>query len=211
MSIFQPGVVDQSPLQALIANMAKLLATFTICGDTLWRYNIAGRPIFVGAVALLFYVGLIVCLRRTIGRHSASVLVLAWLVVMLFPSALSWDVGAYTFRSMGLVPMLFLLPAIAYAALWDAVVGRAARSWLLTAQWAFPACAAVILVVEGAMTYRDYFLDWANSFGSAYENMEDTVAAARYLSGVARPGEEDIFVSSEYFGHPVVAHLAPTC
>ena len=207
--VFQPGVVPADPLYALGENMLKLLGSFTIQGETLWRYNVGARPIFVGALGLLFYVGLIVAVGDAIRRRAAGTMVIAWFVAMLFPAFLSWDVGAYTFRSIGLVPGLFLLPALGLVALWDWTAAKVSRPWQQRTYHAFLACTIVVLALEGGTTYRDYFVEWPGSFRAAYENMEDVVDAARYLAREASPAEEEIFVSSEYYPHPVVAHLAP--
>ncbi len=209
ISVIQPGAPEQNLAEGLEQNIIKLLASFTVYGEPLWRYNISGRPIFVGPVAFLFYVGLIVTVMNIFKKHAASAMAIAWFVVMLFPSFLSYDVGAYTFRSMGLVPMLYLVPAVGAVALWDSIDARVPESWRHRTQQAILASIIVILIAEGVTTYRDYFVVWANSFGSAYEDMVDVVAAARFLDREAKPGSEDIFISSAYYPHPVIAHLAP--
>jgi len=211
--IFQSGVLEagQSPIRALVENIIKLLSTFTVRGETLWRYNVSGRPIFVGTVALLFYAGVVAVIYGVVRRRAAHAMVVAWFVVMMFPSFLSYDVGAYTFRSMGLVPMLYLVPAVGFVAIWDLAATRLPRKWQSRkTHGVFVALIAVILLVDGATTYRDYFTVWANSFGAAYENMDDIVAAARFLDREAQPSKEDIFVSTDLQPHAVVAHLAPT-
>ena len=210
--VFQPGVLDvgKDPVLTLGENLVKLLATFTVHGETLWRYNISGRPIFVGIVALLFYVGLIVVIYGVIRKRAGSAMVIAWVTVMLFPSFLSYDVGAYTFRSMGLVPVIYLVPAVGLVAAWDWAIARLSHMLRFRVEHAFVALVAVILLVEGGITYRDYFTIWANSFGAAYENMDDILAAARYLDREARPATEEIFVSTDLHRHAVIAHLAPT-
>ncbi|TAK27722.1 MAG: hypothetical protein EPO21_23610 [Chloroflexota bacterium] len=207
--VFQPGVVAEDPLRTLGENILKLLGSFTIQGETLWRYNVWARPIFVGAIGLLFYVGLIAAARDAVRKRAAGAMTIAWFAAMLFPAFLSYDVGAYTFRSMGLVPGLFLLPAVGLVAIWDWTTVRVALHWRRRTWSAFVALTVVILAIEGATTYREYFVQWAGSFRAAYENMDDMVDAARYLAREAKPTEEEIFISSEYYPHPVVTHLAP--
>ncbi|MBI2952759.1 MAG: glycosyltransferase family 39 protein [Chloroflexi bacterium] len=222
VSVFQPGVGGADPLVALGQNIVKLLATFTVYGETLWRYNISGRPIFVGGAVPLFYVGLIVVIwsairgkfrarsaQGNLSKQAAGAMAIAWFSAMLFPSFLSVDVGGYTFRSMGLVPMLYLMPALGAVVLWDWAASRVPRAWRQRTQGAFVGLIAAILLVEAGMTYRDYFVVWADSFGGAYEDMADIVAAARFVEREARPAGEDVFISSDYYRHAVIAHLAP--
>lgn len=206
VSVFQAG----APALVVAKNVAKLLAKFTIYGDTLWRYNVAGRPIFVGLVGMLFYLGLFVALRNTWRRHAASALVLAWFVVMLFPSFLSLDDGTYFSRASGLAPAVFLLPAIGFVSLWDWALSRAALPRRRMLQGAFAVAIAAVLLLEAGMTCRDYFVIWADSAGAAKETMADMVVAARVLNREARPIEEDILISSSYHQHATIAHLAPT-
>lgn len=206
ISVFQAGV----PALVIVKNVAKLLAKFTVYGDTLWRYNVPTRPIFVGAVGVLFYLGLLTALRGAWRRHAASALVIAWFVVMLFPSFLSLDDGTYFSRASGLAPAVFLLPALGFVGLWDWAVSKAPPSRERLLNGAFALAIAGVLATEAGMTYRDYFVVWADSTGAAKETMGDMVTVAHFLSREARPNQEDILVSSSYYQHATVAHLAPT-
>lgn len=205
VSVFQAG----APALVIAKNVAKLLAKFTIYGDTLWRYNVATRPIFVGVVGMLFYLGLLVALRNTWRRHPASAMLLAWFAVMLFPSFLSLDDGTYFSRASGLAPAIFLLPALGFVSLWDWAVSKVALPRKKMLQGTFAVAIAAILLMEAGMTYRDYFVVWADSAGAARETMSDMVAAARLMNREARPSEEDILISSSYHQHATIAHLAP--
>ena len=59
VSALQKG--DAGPL---LANIRDTLGMFTFRGDPVWRYNIAGRPVFDPLVGALFYLGLLVALWR---------------------------------------------------------------------------------------------------------------------------------------------------
>lgn len=201
--VFRPEVNGGHPWRLVAESAAKMLRGFTISGEPMWRYNIPGRPIFVGALALAFYGGLIVLLRRLWHRDDAAALVIIWLAAMLFPGLLSWESGAYTLRAMGLVPAVFFVPALGLDWVWRQV-GRRARWGPALAT----AALAIVLLIETGWTARDYFLVWAPSFGAEAEGHADAVAQARFLSQAARPDQEDVFVASEYYHHPVLAQLA---
>jgi len=209
VSVLQPGSSRREAIKLIADNLVRLLTTFVSQGEMLWRYNIAGRPFLTGGVALLGGIGLLTSLWRAVRKDSAYVMALAWLVVMVLPCVLSRDSGQYTLRAMGLAPMLFLLPAVGLVSIWDWVAARTPRIWQPRAQVAFAGLAMALLLIEGGMTYRDYFLTWANSNGAARENMADIEAAARYLEREANPADEDIFISSDIYRHAVIAHLAP--
>ena len=201
--IFLPGVNGGHPWEMLTDNTLKMLRSFTVSGEPMWRYNIPGRPMFVGAIGVAFYGGMIVLLRRLWKRDDPAALTLIWIAAMFFPSLLSWDVGAYTLRAMGLVPAVYVVPALGLDWLWRALSQR----WTWGSR-AAPALIGLLLLVDTGWTARDYFVVWAPSFGAAWEGMADSVAQARFLDRAARPAQEDIFVSNPYYHHPTLAQIA---
>ena len=212
--VFGPSVVKDDPFQVLLSNLASLLSSFTLRGNELWKHNIPGRPIFVGGAALMFYIGLLAILKGAFRGRAAEAMCLAWIAVMLLPSLLSVDEGQYTLRSMGLVPALFLVPALGLVKLWDWAAARAPAARQRRVRSTFVALASALLLLEGLNTFSDYFVTWAGSVEAARQNMADMLATARYLnqhawSQPARPEQEQIFVSSDYYPHPTLAHIAP--
>ena len=51
--------------------------------------------------------------------QDASMLTLVWIVVMAAPSALAWEPGAFPLRGFGMLPALFLVPAVGIDAAWS--------------------------------------------------------------------------------------------
>ena len=202
VSVLESSVTSGNTLALVTGNLTKMARTLTITGDPLWRYNISGRPIFVGALAPIFYVGLGALLREAWRRNDAAVLLLIWLVVMLIPALLSRDV-VYTLRAMGLVPALYVVPALGLDWLWRWLTERRPRL-----SHATTGLIAVVLLAEVAATARDYFVVWAPSFGASWEGGADAVVQAQFLVEDADPQQEDIFVGSEYYHHAALAQLA---
>ncbi|HLG50080.1 MAG TPA: glycosyltransferase family 39 protein [Chloroflexota bacterium] len=201
--IFRPEVSGGHPWAMLADNTLKMLRSFTISGEPMWRYNIPGRPMFVGGAAVAFYIGVLVLLRRLRQRDDAAAMVMIWLAVMFFPGLLSWDVGAYTLRAMGLVPALYLVPAAGINWAWEQISAR--RAW---GRIAATVATAALILIDAGWTARDYFIVWSSSFGAWWEDHADSVAQARFLVQAARPATEDIFVGNEYYHHPTLAQLA---
>jgi 4-amino-4-deoxy-L-arabinose transferase-like glycosyltransferase len=210
LSVIDPGLTDQNPLMTIVRNTGRLLAAFTVRSFGLWRFDLASQPIFQWGVGLLFYVGIIAAIRDILRRRAASAMVIAWIAVMLVPCILSTDVGGYALRAVGLAPAIFLLPALGFVALWDWLVPRVPQPRQQMAHFAFTGLIVAILLFEGALTYRHYFVSWANHPEVAKETMADVVVAARFLDQEAAPDSEDVFVSSQYCPHPTIAHLAPS-
>lgn len=203
----EPG--KGSPWAVLWGNTTKLIGIFTVYGEPLWRYNISSRPIFVWALAPAFWLGTAIVTWRALRRDPASLMVVAWLVAMSLPCILSEEVGAYTLRAMGMVPAVYLLPALGLTMVWEWLEGQAHRARLPGMARAGAVLVVVILLLDAKLTYHHYFNIWAPSFGAEFEDGTDMVAASRYLQREARPDQEEVVMGSEFLGHPVVAQLAP--
>ncbi len=131
----------------LFANIRDTLAMFTFRGDPVWRYNIAGQPVFDPLVGTLFYVGLLVALRRI--RQPRYLFALIWLPVGLLPSILS-DSAPSFLRASASLPVTFFFPALG-------------ADWLIERfKWKRVLTATIIGVValSGALSVRDYFVTW---------------------------------------------------
>jgi hypothetical protein len=110
-------------------------------------------PLFEPLAALLFVVGLIVALRQW--RRPVMVFILLWLVVALIPSAVTPDAPS-SVRLVGAMPVIYLLPGLAIAALWQQGLSRRSRAVRGVAG------AALLLVALLAVgrTVRAGFVDW---------------------------------------------------
>jgi hypothetical protein len=143
LSALQKG--DAAPL---LANLRDTLGMFTFRGDPVWRYNLAGRPVFEPLVGALFYVGLIIALWRA--REPRYLFALMWLPVGLLPSVLS-DSAPSFLRASASLPVTFLFPALG-------------ADWLIERwpRWKPALTAAVISLVamSGWLSLRDYFIAW---------------------------------------------------
>jgi len=181
----------------------KTLGMFSVQGDPAWKYNIGGQPVFDWPMSALFYGGIALALlavassvrtRRT-ERPVASphAFLLLWLAVMLLPGFLSSE-APHFLRTIGIMPGVFVLPALALAWLID--------RW----RWAAPA-AAIFLAGEGVETGYRYFQEWAHSPAAYYAMQADAADVAAYLEDL--PGQEPVLFSSEYPGHPTLLYLAP--
>ncbi len=195
------------PLQAItrgdwrpaLSNVAGALLAFVWPGrgDAFLAYNIPGRPVFEAVSAVLFVVGLAVCLWRW--RRPAYLFLLLWFAAGIIPSLLTGPT-ANTTRNLAALPAVFLLPAVGF----EAIVGRVGgRHPLRSARRAAPALLASLWLAFAAfVSARDYFARWANSADvrGAYQHTLTTAlahVAARY------PDAAPVVFSSVY---PSAAH-----
>ncbi len=98
-------LILQGDWKGLAAALSATLGMFTIKGESVWLYNITGRPVFVGPEGWLFYLGLLLCLWRW--RRPEYALQLFVIGVMLVPTLLTEHPPSWT-RSIGLLPGLLV-------------------------------------------------------------------------------------------------------
>ncbi len=164
VSILSEG--DAAPWLALAENALRALGMFFVAGDTIWRHNLPGRPVFDPALAIGFVLGLYVAARR---GTTASRALLAWLALFLLPTLLAVD-APHFLRAVGALPAAGLLAALGLDALrqstTDALIQRrlaphhaAALGWVV---------ALVPLLFGGVKTFRDYFGDYVHRPLTAY-------------------------------------------
>jgi hypothetical protein len=165
----------------LLANVRDTLGMFSFRGDPVWRYNIAGRPVFDPIIGALFYLGLIVALWRV--RQPRYLFALIWLPVGLLPSILS-DSAPSFLRASASLPVTFLFPALG-------------ADWLIERfKWERVLTAAMIGVIalSGALSIRNYFVTWPARPEVRAIYRSDLADVARWLD--ARPDDESAIVAS---------------
>lgn len=178
--IFNPAVSGGRPALAWLRSLGATLSMFAWQGDQYWDRNVPGRPVFGPLSALAAAAGLVVCLRGW--RRPACRLLLVWLVVMALPVTFTGKEVPSFVRTTGLIPAVFVLPALGVDAAWRRVarVGRPIVGLVFAGgliAWAALAFAA---------TERAYFTTWASAPGVADAYNQPLVAAARAALGFLR-------------------------
>ncbi len=217
---------EGSRLAALLGSYAKSLAALFLKGDPYWRFNIPGQPLFYPLWGLLLVAGWLYAalhwFRQTIDRRRSAYLLLVLIpLVMLLPEALALgDIVPSNLRAIGLLPFIYLLPAIGFLLLlrlarrawqaWPFCHGRMALvlsqlSANRAALWAFSI--ALVLVVGGATTGWTYFEEWANRADVYYEADGDLVAVSDYLDATDLSGQS-VYLAALHYRHPTVAFLS---
>jgi 4-amino-4-deoxy-L-arabinose transferase-like glycosyltransferase len=163
-------------LQTLTESLLGHVAMFGQEGDGNWRHNLPGKPVFDLPTYLLFLLGVAVCLGRV--RQGPYLQLLVWTVVMLAPGVVATDEYPHYTRVMGIVPAVFLFPAL--GAEWlVGLVGRLVRRPLASPLAALPALALATLT--GLTTARDYFTIWAAQEDVFYAFSGEAAGAARLM------------------------------
>ncbi len=165
----------------LAANIPRALGMFTGQGDNTVRDNWPDRPVFPEMIGQwLFLGGVIVAFTRL--RQPRYVLALLWIGVMLIPTIVTTGAPNFT-RTLGALPMVFAMPGIAVEALmfWTprlfplqmyASVSRATNLLIV-------AGLTIVLGVNAALTYEDYFVKWPQHPETQFVFQADFAAIAK--------------------------------
>ena len=161
-----PGLVIKSTLDTL--------KMFTFQGDPVWRYNLAGRPVFGPVSGALFYLGLILALLRW--RHPQYAFLMLWLPLALVPSMIT-DSAPSFLRASGALPVVYIFSALGVEACWMWLVRRFGQ------RAAYGLAAGLLLLLAGNAwwSYHDYFTVWAQRPEVRLVYRTDLTEAAHYL------------------------------
>ena len=199
-------------------NTVETLGMFTFRADTLWLYNIPGRPWLDPITGSLFYIGIVIALWNW--RKPAHLLALAWLAVGTFPSMMTGLIASGT-RAVAVQPVLYLFPALTFTTLerwWrnnpvilsdpSASLRAGAKNLcparqrpfasLRVTSWAVWIAAVALVIATGVTSFHDYFNTWANARDVRVAYHTTLFEIARYLD--ARPTGGTVAISSIYPG-----------
>lgn len=170
----------------LLANALSALGVFSFRGDSQWRYNLPGRPIFDPLTALFFYGGLALALWRW--RDPRHALLLGWFAIGIVPSLITGAEHS-SLRSAAAQPVVYLLAGLG-------VVELGKWLWQRGWRWATALGLALLLVWNGWLTARDYFFVWASEPDVREVYHANLREIARYLD--AQPIGGTVVISTEY-------------
>lgn len=199
---------------AFLYNALEHLLAYGFLGDLRVRYNFNGQPMLNPWEAFFFWSGVGTAAWRW-QRVPAYRLLLLWLAVLLIPAMLAqdMDLGPNSLRMIGAAPAVYLLIGVG---LWEAYRRLSAmkviRENTAGVATALGAVAGVVILIQGALTYRAYFREWAVTpeFYLAYHG--EWADAARVLNDL--PAAEDVvyllpYRFDEHYGFEYL-YSAPT-
>ncbi|MFZ5917248.1 MAG: glycosyltransferase family 39 protein [Chloroflexota bacterium] len=178
----------QGNLEPLIHNALDALAVFSFTGDSQWRYNLPGRPVFDPITSIFLYLGLGLILWRW--RQPACALLLLWLLSGLAPALITGAANSSQ-RMVGAQPAIYLILGLGViaAARWLWARGRPGR-WIVVP--------GLIALVAGNIwqTCADYFVAWAAEPDVREVYHTNLRQIAHYLD--AQPNGGAVAISTEY-------------
>lgn len=177
VSVLAPDARDGGLGRRLALNAWRTLRAFVWDGSDSWYHNVAGRPVFDGVTAAMAVVGVLAIARACRGAsgprraavRSAAAFGLVWLAALALPAVLTGGAPNFS-RSVGLMPMALVVPAVGYAAAagWatERLGGarwRGRRGGASGHRWGGALLLALLLVPALGATVRDYFGRYARA------------------------------------------------
>lgn len=179
------------------------LRMFFIAGDPYFRYNISGRAYLTLLEGVLLIVGVGVALIRVFKpyppteRAGYALALLAPLMVI--PSVISLGgLPPSHMRSLGMIPLIFVLVAIGFEAVWRFITRR-----LPTRNYALVGITLLTLSLGGVSVAGEYFT-WAGSAVLYYESDADLTIAGEWAAQHHQAGDL-VYVAARDKGHPSFA------
>ncbi len=216
------------------AGIRACLGMFFLRGDPYIRFNLPHRPIFDPITAVLFLLGIVTLVKSQIPKpkaptsstlHPASnplhlasrVFLLTYLPTMLLPSALATgDITPSNLRTAGLLPFIYLFPALGLSALKSQVPNPKSQISRRASLFIVHCSLFILLLITLTLTTASvYFNRWASSPSLYYASDGDLADIAAYLNQAdgATESTEVLstttpYVASIHYRHPTLAFLA---
>ncbi|MBI4787533.1 MAG: glycosyltransferase family 39 protein [Chloroflexi bacterium] len=194
----------ESPPAALAASVAGNLAQFVVpdAGYQSKHYNLPGKPVFDLFIAPWFLAGLVVAITRW--KRPEYRFLLLWFAVMLVPAFLTADMIPKAVRALGVVPGVFIFPALAMD--WAADF----RFQISDFRFRFLRMATVSLIAlsfagSAVWTAYDYFVTWANMPELPLAFDADMTEVAELIQ--RQPSDQPIYISSQVYRPPTLMLL----
>ena len=190
VSALNPQLHQGNPSKAVLDSALRTLGMFLTRGDHAVDRNIPHRPLIDPLSLLLTLVGIALSARRF--RDPAYGFIVIWFLVMFAPSFLAIRDTPNYLRITGVIPPLFIFPALATTELWSSWESRAS----ITLR-SLPVVVVTLAFLVGAFhTYHSYFVVWPKLPENLRVFSADKLAILETAREIAKSEQELIFVAS---------------
>ena len=158
------------------------LGMFTFAGDPESLYNVPNRPVFDWLTGAFFYLGMIVSLMRL--KRTESGFALAWLIIGIAPAFVSVPAASFSHTIVAL-PVVYIVAAIGVVTVLDMMTRwqddkmKSNRKIILSSL--HPVILSGIVLLNDALTLRDYFGTWAHDDFVRFQYHAPTREIAKWL------------------------------
>ena len=169
-------------LRPVLENSLKIIGMFGFQGDSLWRQNVAGLPVFDPLTALLFYAGAALALWHW--RKPRYFFLLLWLSTAAIPSIVTVDAPS-SIRIINALPVLAVFPFLPLRLIHSSRQLSTVFTELSTIRWGklVPLLATLMLLLNVGRTTWNLFNVWPNNEEVQFVWQADFTEIAGYLDG----------------------------
>ena len=201
VTIVNPALQKGGLEQTLLDSARHTLGMFAIQGDSNWGRNLPGWPIFDPLSAILMVLGIALAIRRS--RQPAYGLILIWLAVMIIPGLIATKEIPNYLRVTGIIPAVFILPAIAADWLWEAWETHAPAVSRVV-----PVLIVAVAFLGGSLhAYQSYFGLWAKMTVALQSFGADRFFALGIARDIAIAEGTLVFVTGNQHEHPGMRYI----
>lgn len=188
------------PIVAFVKSMVIHLAMFNFRGDGNWRHNIAGSPVLFWPIGILFLIGLFISTKEFFlslkKKDCPSFLLhstlLAWLLVMLLPSALTYEGIPHSLRSIGAIPPVFIFSAMGMEFIYRKLKEKT-MNFPRKSSWEKGLSVGLILLLSyfALVEYQRYFADWGENIEVKGAFTQSYFELGNYLNSLPEEKEKN--------------------
>ena len=201
VTIVNPALQKGDLGQTLLDSASHTLGMFATRGDSNWGRNLPGWPIFDPLSAILMVLGIALAIRRF--RQPAYGLILIWLAVMIIPGLIATKETPNYLRVTGIIPAVFILPALAAGWLWE--VWETHAPAVLRA---LPVLLVMLALLGGSIhVYHSYFGLWAKLTVALQSFGADRFYALGIARDIASAEGKLVFVTGDQHEHPGMRYI----
>lgn len=167
-------------------------------GDRFLAYNIPGRPVLDVVSAVIFVIGLLVCLARW--RRPVYIFLLLWFLAGILPSLVTGPT-ANTTRNLAALPSVYLIVAVGVSGIMERLrnwkIGRlvdSRQSPNLPISFLLP-----LILFVAFVSGRDYFVRWGQSDEVRGAYQHTLIESIRHVT-TSYPDSDPVLFSTVYPG-----------
>ena len=204
ISIFAPDRNNGSVALTFLRTFSLSLIKYVIAGDMNWRHNYPPYPLLDPLTGIAFMFGFVYALRKIYKIlklrfaqkvHDAHVepyaLLIIWLFVMLIPEFMAAEGNPHALRSIGTLPAVFILAAIAFDQAWRIAYRKSPEQ-----RKKIIASFTIMLAAIGLFNTIKYHVFWASKPVVASSFNKNITDISRYINTL--PANEEKIVVTSY-------------
>lgn len=211
VSIFSPALNKGDAVGTFLEVSQKTAFSFFTEGDLNWRHNVSGAPFLPPLVSPFFLIGMLYAIWRSLkyifnrtGFGDGKYLIpTAWFFAMLVPEITTAEGIPHGLRLIGVMPVVFIFPAIALGKTFAWLGKRFARNFAIR-RFATSFLGAYLGIIL-AGSYALYFDFYANSPDAYYAYRSDLTNISEYIN--QRNNKEKTYLSLDKFSEQTVLYF----